>query len=243
MRAHRCALVIVRWPDGSGLPWRGERVIRFFGAAVPHAMAVAEADGPAYAGSLEVPAARETVRQLGVEGVRALALSHEELRTTPVRLRRLTPGTDGAFLGVVRSAGPVRIHPDDVRLLVRATVWRERAAKGMAELLDIHLRDGAAYRCDALDFSFVDVLSPLAPTDAENTDRLALHLSAHAQRAEVDTGFNRAKWLAWVPRDLVGHTLGPGRLSRATDAMFNFYSAMMRCVNECRRGRRPIVPE
>ena len=91
------------------------------------------------------------------------------------------------------------------------------------EVLDIHLDDDRALRCNASRFHFADLGAPKCYSDADNVDRLATHLAQEAPQALIDTQFVHRACPAEVLIDLRATTSGTGETR--SPAAFNAYSA------------------
>ncbi|GJQ30086.1 MAG: hypothetical protein HBSAPP03_19700 [Phycisphaerae bacterium] len=120
---------------------------------------------------------------------------------------------------------------------VPAPVVRSRSAK-YTELLDLHLRDGTAYRLDASRFSFLELLGRLGVSDIENTDRAAVVLAEQAPAAQVDTGFGADSSLTALTPDFMSVRAARGGTSRGGHLAFDLYSAILGRISLYRRGKR-----
>ncbi|CAG1010200.1 hypothetical protein PHYC_03812 [Phycisphaerales bacterium] len=179
--------------------------------------------------------APEPMYQADVENQGTIGFKAADLRLlvrarTRVMLREVRSGDAGRLLSA-------RIDPITHLPMPESSVIRGKSAK-FTELLDLHLRDGTHYRCDASRFSFVDVLESLGLADIENVDRLAVRLTEQAPAAMVDTAFDHAAWLTGMVGEFMSVKASRGGTDRRGMLAFSIYSAVVSMVNRFERGRR-----
>lgn len=159
-------------------------------------------------------------------------------------LRLLVRGRSRVVRGALRHDAPADIFsarvdpilgPDVPSRVVRG------ASASFTELLDLHLRDGSAYRLDASRFSFLDLLGVLGPSDIENTDRAAVVLAEQAPHALVDTTFASSHAAAALAPDFMSVAAARGGSDRRGRLAFGLHSAVLGLADRVERGvRKPF---
>lgn len=220
-------------PAAAGVAVQELHAIRIPAIVTSHDEIASRIDAPRLLNLRPALGAPEPMYQASVENGGAVGF-----RTADLRL--LVRGRTRVMVGELKGdPNPLSMRMDPLTNMPMpdSPVVRTRTAK-FSELLDLHLRDGTHYRCDASRFSFIDVLDSLGPADIENVDRLAVKLTEQAPRALIDTAFERATWLSGVVGEFMSVRAARGGSDRRGMLAFSIYSAVSGMVNRYERGRR-----